>query len=417
MRNWLLAGLVWFASGLAWGDWPQWRGPTGDNHAPTAASTPPIEWSNDEGTLWNVAIPGRGHSSPIVVGDRLYLTTCDEQARTRSLLIFDRHTGQLLASPVAHTGGLAERIHAHNTHASSTPASDGEHVYAMFDYENAIWITCYDLDGQQLWQRRVAGFDPQLMQFGLGTSPILHQDLLILATEYDGADSGVYAIDKRTGDLAWKAPRRQTLSNSSPIVATVGGKPQVVISGHASVAAYDVENGHELWKVGGAHQATCGTMVWDQSLDMVFASGGFPESKTLAIKVSDEPHVAWENPAKCYEQSMLVYEGHVYAVADSGVAFCWRAADGERMWTKRLGGKYSSSPLLAGDRIYVSNEGGTTFVIAASPREFEQLGQVQLGDEVFATPASVEGKLYYRYADSASGTRQEYLMAVGAETN
>lgn len=414
MRCWLLAGLVWLSSSVAWGDWPQWRGPTGANHAPASASTPPVEWDTDDGILWNVPIPGRGHSSPIIIGGRLYLTTCDEQAKTRSLLVFDRHTGELLANSIAHSGGLAEKIHAHNTHASSTPASDGKHIYAMFDYENAIWITCYDLAGKQVWQRRIAGFDPQLMPFGLGSSPVLYKDFILLATEYDGEDSGLYGVNKHSGEIAWKAPRRQTLSNSSPIVTFLGGKPQAILSGHASVVSYDPETGRELWKLEGPPEATCGTMVWDESLDMVFASGGFPESRTWAITVADEPQLAWQNPVKCYEQSMVVYAGYLYAVADSGVAYCWRASDGERMWTKRLGGKYSSSPLLVGDRIYVSNEAGTTFVLEATPEDYKQLGKVQLGDEVFATPASVDGRIYYRYADSADGTRQEFLMAVGS---
>ena len=413
MRIWLLTAAIWLTYSLASGDWLQWRGPTGDNHAPSAQSTPRASWSTEEGFLWKVAVPGRGHSSPIVVGDRIYLTTCDEQAKTRSLLVFDRTTGELLASPIAHHGGLAKTIHAHNTYASSTPASDGERVYAMFDYENSVWITCYDLQGGQLWQRRVAAFDPTVMVFGLGSSPILHEGLLILATEYDGDESGIYAIDKLTGDPVWSTPRQRSLSNSTPIVATLGGRPQILLSGGSHLTAYNPANGDELWRTGGSPVATCGTVVWDESLALVFASGGFPEAMTWAVEVGGEHRMLWHNPVRCYEQSILAVKGYVYAVADSGVAYCWRATDGERMWVKRLGGKYSSSPLLVGERIYVSNEAGTTFVLAASPEEFQLLGQVQLGDEVFATPASVDGKLYYRYADSSSGQRQEYLMAVG----
>jgi outer membrane protein assembly factor BamB len=415
MRLFLFLAGCWMAGMTAAfaDDWLQWRGPTHDNHAPRSGSPPPETWTTEEGFAWKTPVPGRGHSSPIVVGDRIYLTTCDEQATTQSLLVFDRPTGKLLASPVAHTGGLAKKIHPHNTYASSTPASDGKMVFAMFDHQKAVWITAYDLQGQQLWQARVAEFDPQQFPFGLGSSPIVHDNSVIMAIEYEGEESALYAIDKTNGQRVWQAPRPGNLSNSTPIVATLGGKPQLLLSGHGRIASYDPKTGKELWRTPGAPQATCGTMVWDDSLGLAFASGGFPESITMAVETGDRNAVVWQNRAKCYEQSMLVVDGHVYAVTDSGVAYCWRAKDGEEMWKERLGGKYSSSPLLVGDRIYVSNEAGTTFVFAASPEEYKPLGKIQMGDEIFATPAAVDGKIYYRYADSSSGKRQEYLMAVG----
>jgi outer membrane protein assembly factor BamB len=414
--RWLTLGCVtWFAV-LPFtfaDDWRQWRGPSRDNHAPPSEGVPPDDWTTEEGFAWKTPVPGRGHSSPIVVGNRIYLTTCDEQATTQSLLVFDRKTGDLLASPVAHTGGLAKKIHPHNTHASPTPASDGERVLAMFNFEKAVWITAYDLEGRQLWQTRVAGFDPQQFPFGLGSSPIVHDKLVIMAIEYEGEDSGVYGIDKSNGQQVWQAPRPGNLSNSTPVLATLGDKPQLLLSGHGRIASYDPETGAELWQTPGAPQATCGTMVWDDSLDLAFASGGFPESITMAVSTKGDHKLAWSNRAKCYEQSMLVADGYLYAVTDSGIAYCWRAKDGEEMWKQRLGGKYSSSPLLVGDRIYVSNEAGTTFVFAASPEEYKPLGKIQMGDEIFATPAAVDGKIYYRYADSSNGERQEFLMAVG----
>lgn len=415
MRLLMLVGVLWMgAVGLASGDdWPQWRGPTGNNHAPESESLPRLEWSTQEGYLWKVDVPGRGHSSPIIVGDRLYLTTCDEQAKTMSLLVFDRTTGKLLSSALAHTGGLPAKTHPHNTYASPTPASDGERVYALFDYEKGAWLTAYDLQGNRLWQRRVAGYDPQMFQFGFGSSPIVYDNLVIVAAETDGDDSGLYALDKVNGEPVWKRARRKSQSYSTPIAAQVGERPQLLISGQAAIVSYDPATGGELWRTGGAPQATCGTMVWDQSLDLVFASGGFPESTTMAVEAKGEHKVVWRNRVKCYEQSLLVAGGYVYAVADSGVAYCWRASDGEQMWRERLGGKYSSSPLLVGDRIYVSNEAGTTFVFSASAEKYEPLAEIQLGNEVFATPACVDGTLYYRYADSTSGERKEYLIAVG----
>ncbi|MGI9455413.1 MAG: PQQ-binding-like beta-propeller repeat protein [Aeoliella sp.] len=412
MRLVLFAILVFPFSAQA-ADWPQWRGPTGDNHA-AAGATAPTEWSDESGLAWKTPVPGRGHSSPTVWGDRIYVTTCEKENETQSLLVLDRTTGELVKQTVAHEGKLPPKIHGNNTHASPTVACDGERVFALFDNDLAAWVTAFDLDGNKLWQERVAEFNPKKFVFGFGSSPMLVGDLLVVSTEYDGPDSGLYAIDTLTGKRRWHAPRPKSLSYSTPIAAVMAGKRQLVMSGNQQIAAYDPESGSELWSTKASTYATCGTMVWDAKLGLWFASGGFPAKFTCAVSADGDHEVVWNlNKARCYEQSLLAVDGYVYAVADDGIAHCFRGKDGEQMWVERLGGKFSSSPVLVDGKIYVTNEQGATYVFAASPESFESLGENQLGDECFATPTPVDGRLLHRFATSADGVRREYLAAIG----
>ena len=393
-------------------DWPQWRGSSWNNHAGLEA-TAPIEWGSKKGFVWITLVPGRGHSSPTLVGDRIYLTTADTTAETQSLLVYDRQAGKKLRETIVHRGGFPAKIHSKNTHATPTAACDGERVYVLFHNNAAIWATAFDLDGGKLWQQRVTGFNPKKYEFGFGASPILFGNLLIVASEYDGPDSGIYAIDTVTGDHRWKAARPQKLSFSTAMPLGSNDKSQLLISGNQKFAAYDLQDGVELWSTEGSTQATCGSMVWAPKLRLAFASGGFPDKFTAAIQMDSDHQIVWKNKVSCYEQSLLVDNGYVYAVADSGVAYCWRASDGEEMWKHRLGGKYSSSPLLVDGRIYVSNESGATFVIKATPAAFNLLAENQLGTEVFATPAPANGQLYYRFAEGTDENRQEFLVAIG----
>ncbi|MCA9236829.1 MAG: PQQ-binding-like beta-propeller repeat protein [Planctomycetales bacterium] len=407
----MLAPLAPGASAVAQ-DWPQWRGPHCDNRA-TAGATAPIEWSEDAGLAWSTPLPGRGHSSPTLVGERIYLTTADADAQTQSLLIVDRRTGALVRTVVVHEGGLPARIHPNNSHASPTVASDGQHVYALFCNQNAAMVTAFDLDGEQLWQQRAGAFDPQRFQFGFGSSPVIVGDVIVMATEYDGPESGLYALDLATGAQRWHAPRPNSLSYSTPRPLSDRGRSLLLLSGNNLLAAYNAADGQVAWSVPGSTMATCGTMVADAQSGLAFASGGFPGSFTVALRLDGAHDVVWQNNVRCYEQSLLLAGDFLYATADNGVAYCWRAADGEEMWKRRLGGKYSSSPLLVGDRIYATNERGTTFVLAATPEECRVLAENRLGDSAFATPAPADGRLYHRYGKTVDGRRQEYLVAIG----
>ncbi|MEM7314705.1 MAG: PQQ-binding-like beta-propeller repeat protein [Planctomycetota bacterium] len=393
-------------------DWAQWRGPTGDNHAATGA-TAPTTWSDTEGLAWTTPIPGRGHSSPIVFGSRIYLTTADNKSQTQSLLILDRQSGKLLTEKVVHRGKFAKKIYPTNTHASSSVACDGKHIFTLFLNDDAAWLTSFDLAGEQLWQRRLAAFAPKRYEFGYGSSPVIYGDSVIVASEYDGPESCLVALDTSTGKEKWRTPRPQGITYSTPAIARLKSGDQLLLSGSNLVAGYDPRDGKELWQTPGTTQLTCATMIWDEKLGLAFASGGYPKQETVAVELAGNHDVVWKNRVKCYESSMLMFKGYIYAISDNSIAYCWRGSDGKEMWKKRLKGPFSSSPLLVGDRIYMTNEAGTTFVLRTTPDKFDLLAKNQLGTGCYATPAPLDGRLYHRFFRGDGAGRKEYLSAIG----
>jgi len=392
-------------------DWPWWRGPNSNNVA-VAGQTPPTEWSATENIVWKTSVPGRGHSSPIVVADRVLLTTADESREVQSVLCYDRKNGRLRWKTDVNQGGFAENIHRKNTHASPTLACDGARLFALFNNHGGVQLSALDLDGKLLWQKQAALFAPQRYKFGYAASPLVHEDRVIVVSDYDGDGASIAAFDGETGRELWRTPRPQMTSYSSPIVARVSGRAQLLLSGCDRVVSYDPASGTPLWEVEGPSKATCGTMVWDG--DLVFASGGYPEKQTMAIKADGSGEIVWRSPEKCYEQSLLAHNGRLYALDDNGIAICWDAQTGRRQWKERLGGPVSASPVLAGRHVYASNEEGVTFVFRPDPEKFTLVARNQLGDESFATPTIVDSQIFLRVAHEEGERRREVLYCIGA---
>lgn len=388
-------------------DWLQWRGPNGNGVAATGEQ-PPTVWSPTKNVLWKTNLPGRGHSSPIVVGDRIILTTADESQQQQAVLCLDRNTGQPLWTQVASRGGFHKKIHGKNTHASPTPACDGETIFALFPHHDDVQLIALDMKGKPRWQIKVGGYVPKKYSFGYAASPTLYKDLVIVASEYEGGF--IAAFSKAEGKEKWRMPRTNNISWSSPIVANMSGKDQLLITGADKFNSYDPNTGKLLWSTPCIAAATCGTAVWENGL--VFGSGGYPKKETVAIKADGSGKVVWRNKESCYEQSMLVHQGHVYAITDRGFAFCWNAANGEEMWKGRLGGAVSASPIIAGGHIYATNERGNQFVIKANPNKFELVASNQLGHEGFATPTICGNRIYVRTAVTVNGQRQEVLYCI-----
>ncbi|MEQ1825677.1 MAG: PQQ-binding-like beta-propeller repeat protein [Pirellula sp.] len=387
--------------------WWTWRGPNGNNIA-APGSTAPTKYMPDH-VVWESPVPGRGHSSPIVAGENVYLTTADKSKGTQSVLAFSRTDGSTRWAQIAYQGGIPAENHQQNTEASPTMAFDGERLFASFYNSTAIWLNSLTTDGKILWQKSVGKYDPQRFKYGYAASPTLYKDTIIVVADYDG-DAFLAALDRKTGKQVWRTKRAASVSFSSPIVAKVAGRDQLLISGNESIVSYDPNGGKELWTAKCLTMATCGTLVWDDAY--VYASGGFPKAETVCVQADGSGKVVWKNGQKCYEQSMLLYEGFVYAVTDPGIAYCWRATDGNAMWRQRLGGKFSCSPVLVGDVIHVFNEQGQGFTFRAKPSEYESIGGGKIADEVFATPAVVGDTMYMRLARNVSGKRQEYLVAL-----
>lgn len=372
-----------------------------------------MQWNLQQGrsVVWKTAVPGAGHSSPTIVGESIYLTTAEEDKDRQLLLEFERDSGELKQTVVVHDSGLPKRIHPQNTHASPTAASDGQQVYVVFHNSAAIWVTAYDATLRKIWRKKVADYSPQAFQFGYGASPIVYQDRLIIAAEYDGPDSGLYAFNKDNGQRIWHVPRPAMLSFSSPVVAAIAGKDQLLLAGGNKIQSFDPVNGRLFWSADAATETMCGTAVWDDR--QVFVSGGEPENGTWSVSADGTGKLIWDNRVRCYEQSLLAERGFIYAVSDAGVGYCWKANNGTEMWKRRLGGGFSASPLLVDDRIYAASESGEMFVYRATPDRFQPIATNKLGDEVFATPVALGDRLYVRYAVLTDEGRQEYLAALG----
>ncbi len=391
-------------------DWG-WRGPTGNGLA-AAGQAVVDRWSVNDHVLWATDVPGRGHSSPIVAAGKVFLTTADETAETQSVLCFDAETGARLWMTQCHAGSFLRRIHPKNTQASPSVAVGDRRVFAVFCNDDSVHVSCLDLDGKLEWQKRLAPWIPTRYQFGFGQSPIFHQGKLIVTSESE-TESFIMALDPATGEERWKIERPSATSYGTPVIADVGGRKQLLMAGGQDVSAYDPETGQPLWSADASWRVACGTMVWHPASGLVYASGGYPTKQTLAIAADGSGRIVWENRIKCYEQSMLVVADCLYGFAEGGILYCWDAATGEELWVERLGGSESASPVLAGGKIYVTNESGKTWVLRPNRKRFDLVATNELGDEMFASPAVVGNRILLRVADSSSGNRQERLYCLG----
>ena len=389
-------------------DWRLWRGPHGNNTTPVAAR-PPLRWSETENVRWKAAIPGRGVSSPIVVGDQVIVTTATEDGQF--VLSYARADGSILWKERAHEGGLPAKLHRKNTAATPTPACDGETIYAAFHNTGRVVLTALNLKGERLWQQDAGAYECDY-GYGYAPSPTLFGDTVIVSAECL-ASGFLAAFRKSDGKKLWRTDRKVKTSYSSPIVARVGGRDQILLSGATKVSGYDPADGKLLWQIDGSCSATCGTMVWNE--DTVFASGGFPNKETLAVRLGETPSVLWKNNDMSYEQSLLYHDGHLYTLNDGGIAVCWNAGTGEEKWKVRLGGPVSASPVLAGGRIYAMNERGIMHVFSPDPGGFTKLAENTLGDEGFATPAFAGNEVFLRTATNA-GERKEWLYCLSEDS-
>lgn len=389
-------------------DWPQWRGPARQNHAPGDAE-PPTTWSETENVRWKTALPGRGHSTPIFVDDALYLTTAENDPERQSLLCLDRATGEIRWSTVIHQGGLPENLHPENSAASATPQWDGTHILVTFQNEGQIKVTAVTPAGKIAWSQAVGPYLPSY-PFGFGSTPVLFEDSLIVAV---GTEKGGFLTALRTSDgkRLWRTPRAGHDYWATPVIATVAGTEQLLISGINKFSSYDPATGKLNWETEAGAKSMCGTIVWSD--DLIFASGGFPEKETAAVKADGSGTVVWRNAIKCYEQSLLAYRGLVYAVADDARAYCWEARTGEKQWSERLGRRgVMASPLAVGDQIYATLKSGTTVIFKATAEGFQKVAENQLGTDTYASPVALDGQLFLRVGFSERGDRQEFLYCL-----
>lgn len=387
-------------------DWAWWRGPNRNNVANTP--TAPQRWSESENVVWKTTIPGRGHGSPTVVGDRIFLCTADESQQIQQVVCFDRASGEQLWTTDIHSGNFPStgQMHGKSTHANCTVACDGSSIFVGFLNNEHITATSLTLDGEIRWQTDLGYFGSK---FGYAASPCLHESLAIYAADNFGGGF-IAAVHRETGDIVWRKKRNNVSTYSSPIVAEIGNRWQLLISGDNQIASFDPGTGEELWSAPGTAEATCGTVVWHENL--VFGSGGYPERQTLCVDATTGQKV-WEDRLKAYEQSMLVAGNELYTFTDDGILVCRDTATGKVHWRERLSGPVSASPLLVGTTIYATNESGTTWVFEATPEGYQEIAKNQLGNEGFASPVAVDGQLFVRTASGNGPGRSETLYCLG----
>ncbi len=387
-------------------DWPWWRGPNRNGIA--ADQKIPLEWSATKNVLWESSVPGRGHGSAIVVDGRVFLTTADEKSEVQGVLCLDRKTGKQLWHTEVHKGNFVKAgINGKATHASSTPACDGRRVFINFPNSAAIIATALDFDGKQLWQQKVTDYT---LHQGYAASPAVYGPLVIVMADNKGGSGLLAALDRATGKIVWSRKRPKLPNYSSPIVLNIDGKDQLIQIGCNLVTSLDPLTGKENWELKGATEECVTSTVTDGK--HVFTSGGYPRDHVAAVK-ADGSGIAWDNKTRVYVPSMLLRDGHLFAVTDNGNAICWKSDTGKEVWNGRLGGTFSASLVMVGEHILATNESGRTFVFKATPKEFDQVSESKLGDEVFATPTVCGGRIYMRVAVKQNGTRQEKLFCIG----
>lgn len=387
-------------------DWPWWRGPNRDGVA-APDQKPPRKWSDSENVVWKALVPGRGHGSATVVGDQVFLATAEPDKQLQSVLCLDRKTGRTLWTTVVHQGGFDTKGNAKTTHASCTPACDGRRVFVNFLNGGSVFTSALSREGKLLWQVRITDF---VMHQGFGASPALYESLVVVSADNKGTGA-VAALDRATGKLVWKISRPAVPNYTSPIILKIDGKDQLLLTGCDLVTSLEPLTGKTIWEIPGATTECVTSTVTDGR--HVYTSGGYPRNHLAAVRADGSGQIAWENNARVYVPSMLIRAGHLYAVLDAGVAMCWKSDSGDELWKGRLGGTFSSSPVLVGETIYATNEGGRTFLFRADPKGFVLVGENQLGDEAFATPTICGGRIYTRVAKQVDGQRQEFLYCLG----
>lgn len=390
-------------------NWPQFRGPNGDGHSD--AKDLALTFSETERVKWKTPIHGKAWSSPVIWGDQIWLTTANEEGTELGVVCVDKLTGKILRDQLLFKVTNPQFCHKFNSYASPTPVIEEGRIYVTF---GSPGTACLDTaTGKVLWERR----DFVCNHFrGAGSSPILWEDLLIM--NFDGSDfQFIVALDKKTGKTVWKVDRSIDFKDlqpdgkpeaegdwrkafSTPHVAEIGGTPVLFSSGAKAHYAYEPRTGKELWRLEEreSHSAATRPVIGH---GLVFIPAGFGKAGLLGVKLNGsgllgEESVAWRLKKTVPNKPSVTLVGDLlFAVNDGGIAVCLDAKTGEVLWSERVGGNYSASPLFAAGRIYACNEEGKVVVFAAE-RTFKKLAENTLADGFMASPAVSDGALYLR---------------------
>ncbi len=380
-------------TGAAQDRWPRFRGAGGAGVAQSGEL--PVQWDagTSEGILWTTQLPLPGSNSPIIWGDRLFVTGADEQRR--EVYCLDAHSGEVLwTRPIAEGEDCAVRLHGMTGYAAPTGTTDGERVYECFPTGHVVAL---DLDGNLLWERR---FDFSEDVYGHASSLGLHGELLYVQIDLGKPDIGkshMVALDRATGETVWEIPRPVQGSWTTPIVIEAGGREELITSAKPWVIAYDPATGEEYWRV------RC--IEGDSAPSPIFANGRIYVANIYAELTAilpggsgdmTETHVDWSVRGQFPDITSPLSDGElVWTLHTSGVLSCFDAQTGAEQYVERLPSRFRASPSLVGDRVYLIGEAGESFVISAE-RQFEQVGGGGFGESIYATPSFAHGRMYVR---------------------
>ena len=410
-------------------EWPQFRGPGGQGHS--SAARLPLTWSETENVVWKTPLPGEGHSSPVISGEQIWMTTAiaqtltpeEEQARLADIrnprnlkvagalslqaIMVDRRTGSVTRQIPLFEVQQPEPKHTLNSYASPTPVIVGHHLYVHF---GTYGTACINTETDEVvWKNNAVHVDHQN---GPGSSPIVHGDLLIV--HFDGIDQQfLAAFSRHTGKVAWKSNRSGEMDDKpefrkaygTPLVVSVNGRSLVVSPAANWVYAYDTETGEEVWK---AHYGKLGFSTVPRPVagdGTVYLSTSFMQPRLVAVRYDGagdvtKSHVSWTSDKQAPKKpSMLLVRDHLYTVTDNGIAACLNTADGSEVWKARLTGDFSASPLYAAGRIYFCGQNGQTSVLQEGA-ELKELARNELADGLMASPAVAGEALYLRTTTS-----------------
>ena len=414
------------------GSWPSFRGPNASGVAD--GQDLPEQWnaSTNEGILWRTPIPGLAHSSPVVWGDRLFVTSAisskanatfkpglygdgaaseDQSSHKWVLYAIDKRTGKIVWERVAAEGEPRNKRHIKSTYASASPATDGRIVVAWFGSQG---VHAFDVNGTPVWKVDVGrvdmgAYDIPSYEWGPASSPIIWKDIVFIQCDTQ-TDSFLLALDAKTGKTIWKTDRQELPSWGTPTVITTSAGDELVTNASNYIRGYDPRTGKELWKLGGSSKITAPTPFVANGL-MIIASGRGPERPlfavrpgargdlTLAKDQTSSDTVAWSKTGRgSYMPTPIAYDGILYVLANNGVFDAYEVETGKEIYRQRLepvGSGFSASPVASDGRLYLTGEDGDVIIIAAG-REFRKLGSNAMGELVMATPALSEGVMYVR---------------------
>ncbi len=401
-----LAILVLSASFLSAANWPSWRGPTGDGvstekHLPT-------HWSPTENVRWKTPLPERGNSTPVVWGNRVFVTQAIEKENRRTLMCFDRNNGKLLWQQ----GVVAEKetTHQTNPYCSASPATDGKRVVVSFA---SAGLYCYDFYGQEIWHKDLG---VQHHIWGNGASPVLHGDAVFFNFG-PGERTFLIALNLKTGEKIWQhdepgggsgdaAPGQKAVwagSWSDPIIRTVNGHDELIMTYPNRVCAFEPKTGKELWTCAGLNPLVYTSPIYQDGI--VVAMGGF-NGAALAVKAGGQgdvtaTHRLWLHPKTKQRIGSGVISGeYIYVLDDPGIAECFELKTGKLIWEERLKGpgpttQNWSSLVLSEDKLFAINQGGDAFILRASPK-FELIATNSLGEKAIGSMAVSDGEIFIR---------------------